>query len=144
MPILSRRLRRHRRVDPLQRATHELGSLIVGQSVGDAERCDGLSNSVALVQSVPHMQRSRPNASMSLMTGSQMSLYGNGSWDRVQAPLILILIFDWLARASTFGRSAHGSAGGGGARHLMADWLPPAISAAILRTGLERKGREVR
>ena len=42
MPILSRRLRRHPRVDPLQRTTHELGSLVVGQSVGDAERCDDL------------------------------------------------------------------------------------------------------
>src|SRR3977135_1848118 len=105
MPILSRGLRRHPRVDPLQRATHERGSLIVGQSVGDGYRCYGLCITVALVQSLPHMQRSRPNASMSLMTGSQMSLYGNGSWDRVQAPLILILIFGWLARASTFGRS---------------------------------------
>jgi hypothetical protein len=46
--------------------------------------------------------------------GSQMSLYGNGSCDNVQAPLILILMFGWLAKASTFGRSIHGSAGGGG------------------------------
>ena len=73
-----------------------------------------VSNSVARVQSVPHMQRSRPNASMIFKTGSQMSLYGNGSCDNVQAPLILILMFGWLAKASTFGRSIHGSAGGGG------------------------------
>src|ERR1700733_6867509 len=53
---------------------------------------------------------------MIFRTGLQMSLYGNGSWESVQAPVILILTFGYCASASTFGSSAHGSAGTGGGK----------------------------
>src|SRR5436189_1286064 len=48
---------------------------------------------IVRVQSVPHMQRSSPNASMTRSTGSQISSYGNGWCDIVQAPLIFTLTF---------------------------------------------------
>src|SRR2546423_13273178 len=47
-------------------------------------------------------------------SGSQMSGYGNGWCDSVQAPLILITAFLRLARSTTFGRSAQASGGAGG------------------------------
>src|SRR2546425_10965187 len=70
----------------------------------------------ARVQSVPHRQRSKPQASNTRARGSQMSGKGYGSRDSVQAPLTLITAFRRLARSSTFGRSAHGCGGGGGGR----------------------------
>src|SRR5262249_60613063 len=68
----------------------------------------------ARVQSVPHRQRSKPQASNTRASGFQMSGNGYGSRDSVQAPLTLITAFLRLARSSTFGRSAHGCGGGGG------------------------------
>ena len=50
---------------------------------------------IVRVQSVPHMQRSSPNASMTRSTGSQISSYGNGWCDIVQAPLIFTLTFSY-------------------------------------------------
>ena len=47
-------------------------------------------------------------------SGSQISGYGYGSCDSVQAPLTLITAFGRFASASTFGRSAHASGGAGG------------------------------
>jgi len=71
------------------------------------------------VQSVPHRQRSKPQASNTRASGSQMSGKGYGSRDSVQAPLTLITAFGRLASSSTFGRSAQGCGGAGGARmHL--------------------------
>src|SRR3989442_5741751 len=69
----------------------------------------------ARVQSVRHKQRSKPQASNTRASGSQMSGNGYGSLDSVQAPLTLITAFLRLASSSTFGRSAQGSGGGGGA-----------------------------
>ena len=69
---------------------------------------------IVRVQSVPHMQRSSPNASMTRSTGSQISSYGNGWCDIVQAPLIFTLTFSYRAKARSFGRSAQTSAGTGG------------------------------
>src|ERR1700757_3749208 len=69
---------------------------------------------IVRVQSVPHMQRSSPNASMTRSTGSQISSYGNGWCDIVQAPLIFTLTFSYWANASSLGRSAQTSAGTGG------------------------------
>src|SRR6266705_578732 len=43
----------------------------------------------ARVQSVPHRQRSKPQASNTRASGSQMSEKGYGSFDSVQAPLTL-------------------------------------------------------
>src|SRR6516165_986482 len=71
------------------------------------------------VQSVPHRQRSKPQASNTRASGSQMSGNGYGSWDRVQAPLTLITAFGRLASSSTFGRSAQGCGGAGGTRGCM-------------------------
>src|SRR6516162_5230282 len=70
----------------------------------------------ARVQSVPHRQRSKPQASNTRASGSQISGNGNGSRDSVQAPLTLITAFLRLARSSTFGRSAQGCGGAGGVR----------------------------
>ena len=50
---------------------------------------------VAAALGVPHMQRSSPNASMTRSTGSQISSYGNGWCDIVQAPLIFTLTFSY-------------------------------------------------
>src|SRR5438445_7029088 len=63
-------------IDLLQRAAHELRPIAVGQTTGVAKRCDALligQMPLVRVQSVPHMQRSIPNASMTRSTGSQMS-----------------------------------------------------------------------
>src|SRR5262249_15763767 len=68
------------------------------------------------VQSVPHRQRSKPQASNTRASGSQMSGKGYGAFDSVQAPLTLITTFGRLARSSTFGRSAQGCGGAGGTR----------------------------
>src|SRR5262249_56803145 len=70
----------------------------------------------ARVQSVPHRQRSKPQASNTRASGFQMSGNGYGSRDSVQAPLTLITAFLRLARSSTFGSSAHGCGGAGGGR----------------------------
>src|SRR5580704_448491 len=51
----------------------------------------------ARVQSVPHRQRSKPQASNTRASGSQMSGKGYGSRDSVQAPLTLITAFGRLA-----------------------------------------------
>ena len=57
---------------------------------------------------------------MILIMGSQMSFYGNGSWDSVQAPLIFMLTFGWLRqRSAPSASSAHGSAGAGGLERLL-------------------------
>src|SRR5215831_15647202 len=69
---------------------------------------------IVRVQSVPHMQRSSPNASMTRSTGSQISSYGNGWCDLVQAPLTFTLTLSYRAKASSLGRSAQTSAGTGG------------------------------
>src|SRR5213595_2691706 len=68
------------------------------------------------VQSVPHKQRSKHQASNTRASGSQISGKGYGSRDSVQAPLTLITAFGRLASSSTFGRSVHGSRGAGGTR----------------------------
>src|SRR6266516_3979609 len=56
----------------------------------------------ARVQSVPHKQRSKPQASNTRASGSQMSWKGYGCRDSVQAPLTLITAFGRLASSSTF------------------------------------------
>src|SRR3712207_8252143 len=58
-----------------------------------------------------------PKASRMRPRGSQMSRYGKGSCDRVQAPVILIAMLGRAAKASTFGRSAKGWAGGRSEEH---------------------------
>ena len=68
----------------------------------------------ARVQSVPHRQRSKPHASNTRASGSQISLNGNGSCDSVQAPLTLTTAFLRFASASNLGNSAHGCGGAGG------------------------------
>src|SRR5215475_16202034 len=68
----------------------------------------------ARVQSVPHKQRSNPQASNTRASGSQMSGNGYGSRASVQAPLTLITAFGRCASASTCGRSAQGCGGAGG------------------------------
>ena len=45
-----------------------------------------------------------------------MSEYGNGSWDRVQVPEILMATLSNSASESTLAKSANGSAGGGGSK----------------------------
>ena len=65
------------------------------------------------------MQRARLKASKIRPSGSQISLYGNGWCDRVQAPLILIAMLGCAAKASTFGNSAKGCGGAGGSRRLL-------------------------
>src|SRR3974377_2598963 len=76
--------------------------------------CSKLTTANARVQSVPHRQRSKPQASNTRASGSQMSGNGYGSRDSVQAPLTLITAFLRFARSNTFGRAGHGCGGGGG------------------------------
>src|SRR6202158_3141440 len=76
--------------------------------------CSKVTTANARVQSVPHKQRSNPQASNTRASGSQMSGKGYGSRDSVQAPLTLITAFGRLASSSTFGRSAQGCGGAGG------------------------------
>src|SRR5882724_1160885 len=45
--------------------------------------CSYLTTAKARVQSVPHWQRSKPQASNTRASGSQMSGYGYGSFDSV-------------------------------------------------------------
>src|ERR1700751_4389215 len=54
-------------------------------------------------------------------SGSQMSGNGYGSFDSVQAPVILITAFLRLASSTTFGRSAQGCGGAGG---TLGCWMP--------------------
>src|SRR5580704_19080311 len=70
----------------------------------------------ARVQSVPHRQRSKPQASNTRASGLQMSGKGYGSLDNVQAPLTLITAFGRLARSKTLGRSAQNRDGARGVR----------------------------
>src|SRR5688500_1248271 len=75
-----------------------------------------MTTALARVQSVRHRQRSKPHASNMRASGSQISGYGYGLCDSVQAPLTLITAFGRFASSSTFGRSAHASGGAGGVR----------------------------
>jgi len=89
------------------------------QAVGSAEGLDGL-------RVVDDRERARPvrtpqtaietQASNRRASGSQMSGYGYGFWDSVQAPLTLITAFGRRASSSTFGRSVQGCGGAGGTR----------------------------
>ena len=100
-------------------AAHQHGALAFAEPAGLNEGHHGvlvIDTANARVQSVPHRQRSKPQASNTRAKGSQMSLKGYGCRDSVQAPLTLITAFGRFARASTFGRSAHGSGGAGGTR----------------------------
>ena len=63
--------------------------------------------------------------------GLQMSGYGNGSWDSVHAPEILIATFSNSAAASTLGRSAKGSGGAGGTK----GWTSPTWSIITCVSG---------
>ena len=98
-------------------ATHEHGSFTGVQPVSFQERLDGLlvmTTGKARVQSVPHRQRSKPQASNMRPSGSQIFGNGYGSFDSVQAPVILITAFLRLASSRTLGRSAQGCGGAGG------------------------------
>ena len=66
------------------------------------------------VQSVPHMHRSMPKASNRRRSGSQMSGYGNGWCESVQAAEILMATWSSSASEATRGTSAKGSSGMGG------------------------------
>ena len=80
-------------VNPRQCSPHESGALAVRQMIGQRNAwtpCSYAGNkAMARVQSVPQRQRLKPNASKMRASGSHISLYGNGSCDSVQAPLIL-------------------------------------------------------
>src|SRR4029079_16853775 len=78
--------------------------------------CSKLTTALARVQSVPHRQRSNPHASNMRASGSQISGYGYGLCESVQAPLTLMTAFDRFASSSTLGRSAHGFGAAGGVR----------------------------
>src|SRR5580700_6917938 len=75
-----------------------------------------MTTAKARVQSVPHRQRSKPQASNTRASGSQMSGKGYGCRDSVQAPLTLITAFGRLASSSTLGSSVQGCGGAGGTR----------------------------
>src|SRR5215831_15619747 len=89
------------------------------------------------------MQRLTPKASKIRQSGSQISLYGNGSCDNVPAPLILIAMLSCAASANTFGRSAQGCGGGGGSngccspRWSITNCLCVGISRGVLAGLLE-------
>ena len=64
------------------------------------------------VQSVPHKQRSNPQASNMRASGSQMSANGYGSFDSVQAPGHRQVVDCWIVkgamdRSTVVGRRDH-------------------------------------
>ena len=98
---------------------HWRGTLCIRELVRDTESLDALlvvNSLTARVQSVPHKHRSKPKASNTLPRDSQMSGYGNGSWDRVQAPEFLMATLSNSARETTLAKSAKGSGGAGGTK----------------------------
>ena len=100
-------------------AAHQHGPLPVAQTTSFEERLDGL-----LV--VDDCERAGPVRAPQAAVetpgiehaGQRLPDVREGirSWDSEQAPLTLITAFLRLARSSTFGRSAQGSAGAGGTR----------------------------
>src|SRR6202043_4070847 len=101
-------------------AAHQHRPVGIAQAVSLTERLDGL---LVVDDGEGAGPAGAPQASNTRASGSQMSGYGYGSRDSVQAPLILITAFLRLASASTFGRSAHGCGGAGGVRRCrIARW----------------------
>ena len=63
-----------------------------------------------------------------------MSGYGNGLWERVQAPEILMATLSNSAAANTLGRSSNGFEGAGGTK----GWANPTWSIMTCVSGLRR------
>ena len=99
-------------------ASHKHGSFAGAQAVGFQERLNGL---LVIDDSEGSRPVRAPQAAIETpgieYAGKRVPDSGNGygSFDSVQAPLILITAFLRLASSTTFGRSAQGSGGAGGA-----------------------------
>ena len=105
-------------------AAHQHCPLGVAESVSLQEGLDGLLvvHDRKRARPVrPPQAALEPQASNKRVSGSQMSGNGYGSFDKVQAPVILITAFLRLASSTTFGRSAQGCGGAGG---TLGCWMP--------------------